>query len=576
MSAQLLFILAFIFAITACENIDEADSIPKAQDIESKSLERARIKNPSRDLFSKTSTIDPTKSFSAVPIVILEQNERGRKPNLTIWAKDITLAKLREILDQKNVDAYESISIESYRFIMDDKIQLNTKKLSLVTVFLEAKPGALIDLGPSIKKFEQRAQEGHDGANGLDSGDLYLAIEHFELLDNGRPLFKLHGGDGQDAGLGRNGRDAITPDLRLKSKKSGDIILQCNHSRPRPNDHCGILGSNCHIKRRESLCQPMVDGCRMRGEGINCRPLDGENAVRAGRPGAPGRGGSVRMNKAHWQLLIDSKPGRPGAMGDDTQGGAPSWPSVLRAQVGQDILTFEAYAGKNATAPMFRENLLNYEGQIITNAQIMRTLPMRLHNEIESLIQQMQMTNLHEQDLLNFDEMREIMNTMKQDQTPKGQELIQWIERLNRANLESEMAKEYITKLHQFILIEQARIGEENQGQKSYRLSVKELKTLSRGEPLYLDLRKLQGPECLNVKISYAEAYGEADLAYLELAQARGHEVNVYPLFERQGPNRLWNRPVLKGCKSTHGELILRLKNPTYRRQFIEFVELSY
>lgn len=147
---------------------------------------------------------------------------------------------------------------------------------------------------------------GTDGADGLPAGGVNLFVQSW-VEHQAAPFARLilTGGDGQPAGLGRDGDDGNDMDTY-----NGDPALP-----PLDEFPVNIVW----------LYQLSAGFSRITLFGEQAFPTDGEDAVAAGKPGEGGAGGVLTTSLTNAAVALVTG-GLPGAMGLPTTGGAAGQP----------------------------------------------------------------------------------------------------------------------------------------------------------------------------------------------------------------------------------------------------------
>jgi hypothetical protein len=155
------------------------------------------------------------------------------------------------------------------------------------------------------------------GAHGLKAGDARVFTNAADIPASIQSPFVLRGGDGQPAGLGRDGADGDGMDAY-----DGDLSLPSSNAWPEGTVWIWRLASGLN---RQTMF------------GADDWPEDGEDAVPPGKPGNGGDGGSF-----HFRGDTDFTPsligGPAGAVGAATSGGAVGEPiNAVHVQYVEDL-----------------------------------------------------------------------------------------------------------------------------------------------------------------------------------------------------------------------------------------------
>ena len=201
---------------------------------------------------AKTLRLDPSTTKNDLFARLHEQPDISQ---LTIYAETLILAhRLR--LPQTDLLIY------THRLVFEDPPQGDPS-------VWDTTPLSLID----------RPSQGEDGAEGLKAGRIRLYVDSMDPPDLvGLRRFVLRGGDGQPAGLGRDGQD---------SASMQDEVEDCI-------DKADNLPRVQELPDGAVYLYWMYGTTEVRVAGSKAWPGDGENAVAAGRPGSPGAGGIWR------------------------------------------------------------------------------------------------------------------------------------------------------------------------------------------------------------------------------------------------------------------------------------------
>lgn len=266
--------------------------------------------------------------------------EKGTR-NFVLKGKSIDLSlekntKLINLLDRK-LDI-KTLVIEADEFKLDSKIHLPQTHIIIKARKLEITPrGQIIttpiDQRPSVA-YNPSLKRGENGLDGLRSGDIEIYTQELLIHQRSDFAFDQTGGNGQDAGPGRNG----TNGLSVHNYGSGRI------------NECKRYLEDC----------PGDRGCRPRAywscaEHANW-PQNGEDAHPAGQPGNAGINGNFISNKKINTNLINQSFGQKGKKGADTQGGKAGSPRVALLFTPHNSTIIErerryTHDGGNAIAP---------------------------------------------------------------------------------------------------------------------------------------------------------------------------------------------------------------------------------
>ncbi|MBI2521890.1 MAG: hypothetical protein HYV97_15850 [Bdellovibrio sp.] len=162
------------------------------------------------------------------------------------------------------------------------------------------------------------ANELQDGGNGIDATDVHLFIDSIEedsTSTSGR--FISNGGNGQDAGPGRNGSAGAS-----LGPISGTSNVVYQSIEVRECFETTSPGENRVIVKR-SICD-----FHYTTQGVNSCPTSGTNAQMAGKAGLGGRPGNIysNLNKDILSRFVMGTRGSMGQKAADNIGGAPGTP----------------------------------------------------------------------------------------------------------------------------------------------------------------------------------------------------------------------------------------------------------
>jgi hypothetical protein len=132
-----------------------------------------------------------------------------------------------------------------------------------------------------------------DGVDGVRAPDMVVAVETFHADPSPARRFILHGGNGQPGGSGRNGRSVL---------RAGTRICELHFGNPVVVEICTNIETD-------------VDTVLCGTTNVRC-----ESAVRDGRPGEPGDGGSL-FSTLNLSSHADLAGGAAGQRGEDRLGG---------------------------------------------------------------------------------------------------------------------------------------------------------------------------------------------------------------------------------------------------------------
>lgn len=209
-------------------------------------------------------------------------------------------------LDIKEMNIFaETLLIRSPLRLPQTKLTIRAKRLQF-----EDPKGALnlssIDTTPrSNTATRPKGNTGLKGSDGHNGGGMWLILSGFGPSDTTQIRMISRGGNGQPAGLGRNGQPG-------KSMKTYDGSLKL----PAENRY------------------PLATVCLAYGAGggivwgKDAWPANGENAVAAGRPGNAGSGNDIYCTILALKGFSDQGPGQPGLKGEDTFGGTYGLPQT--------------------------------------------------------------------------------------------------------------------------------------------------------------------------------------------------------------------------------------------------------
>ena len=277
--------------------------------------------------------------------------ESKKRRDLVIDALHLILKKGEPLYDRiHQATDIKKLTINGEVVEIYDKLDLPGSNLVINAKTLTVKSNGGFDITPLHKK-ERPLELGKDGLPGENAGNIILNVASINVSHSRTPrlIFKAKGGQGQDSGLGRNGKKgtsviALGPkgiircllDAPLKQKKK-------NHDEP-----------NCRVDSKE---------------GQKRRPRDGENAIPGGQPGTAGKGGMILSSIPLTNDLVDVSGGKAGQKAPDYQGGPPgssyhiSRNDQTQKQIGKK--------GKDAISPDIKK-LQGLPGklQIITHAEV--------------------------------------------------------------------------------------------------------------------------------------------------------------------------------------------------------------
>jgi len=153
---------------------------------------------------------------------------------------------------------------------------------------------------------------GDDGADGLDAGNISIYVEHIYFPEGDNKIrFIATGGDGQDAGLGRNGVNGVSRNSRYPAVHNGILYFQ-------------VFYYNKYRSHSWTGWHTHIDVW-----GIQAWSGNGENAIPAGIPGNAGNGNIVSCN-IDIQDKCNINGGKSGLQGDTTYGGSAGTPVNAR------------------------------------------------------------------------------------------------------------------------------------------------------------------------------------------------------------------------------------------------------
>ncbi|MCP4106966.1 MAG: hypothetical protein GY749_15750 [Desulfobacteraceae bacterium] len=152
------------------------------------------------------------------------------------------------------------------------------------------------------KSIEIRPVQFEDGAHGLKAGNITLYIESFHSDSGYDTRFVLDGGEGQAAGLGKDGADGTSMPV-----VSGTDVVWYDY------------------KKEKCFACISLDW-ENRSKGTKAWPGDGENAVPGGKPGNSGDGGVFSSNVENLASYASQNGGGAGEKAPDYQGGAAGAP----------------------------------------------------------------------------------------------------------------------------------------------------------------------------------------------------------------------------------------------------------
>jgi hypothetical protein len=227
----------------------------------------------------------------------------------------------------------KSLTVYAERMIVRDAVKLPQTEVTIYArhlIFQDGSETALIDTTPvSITNRAASASgttPGRDGINGLQAGSITLYAESLSLPGNLK-RFIMAGGNGQSAGLGRDGIDgqSITPYPAFDGCSRPTIYS------PKPDNTVGIwfkqttcTGNKCSDAQPGNRWIDIGNGSFTYKE--TAWPTSGTDAVAPGKPGEPGAGGNLTCN-LNIASIANSQGGIPGSAAPRAIGGQAGTPS---------------------------------------------------------------------------------------------------------------------------------------------------------------------------------------------------------------------------------------------------------
>ena len=174
----------------------------------------------------------------------------------------------------------------------------------------DGKPGRIITshLPYVNKKAGQKENgEGEDGVDGIKAGNIKVYISDLEVDEPETIRFSLHGGNGQDAGPGTNGKDGISLDYQpvpgLVYKEGFDYWI-FGTKWDSLTWNFNPMATYYHIERKMAGCYGVTSDSPTSFGQSAIVPTDGEDAKKPGRPGDGGDGAifSVYFHLGPWKI----------------------------------------------------------------------------------------------------------------------------------------------------------------------------------------------------------------------------------------------------------------------------------
>lgn len=160
---------------------------------------------------------------------------------------------------------------------------------------------------------------GQDGAHGRHAGSFRVFIgEMITREDESKTRFVAHGGKGQDAGLGRSGKNGGSmPSYTQKTFVMNDSGIKKTYC------HAKFSPPAVYVDYQWRWAASRIGGGKL---GANRWPGDGENALAPGIPGDGGNGGAFVTNHKVLVAHLDNSAGCEGARAGHVTGGSPGAP----------------------------------------------------------------------------------------------------------------------------------------------------------------------------------------------------------------------------------------------------------
>ncbi|MCO4794411.1 MAG: hypothetical protein KC493_11895 [Bacteriovoracaceae bacterium] len=229
-----------------------------------------------------------------------------------ILINKVDLQGIRKLLN--NQSDISSVTINAERVDIESELKIPSSIVTINARTLLIRKNGSIDLTPN--PFLQKAAQFKNGTNGIHGSSLTLNLERIEIDSNIKsPVFKVKGGNGQEAGNGQAGTKG-----RNGTHLGGNVIYRVTEK-----EHC--------IRERPDRWKFWDCHSRTDKAGSPTWPTSGTAAKPGGKPGLPGNGGSFISNIEVAKNFIDLSGGKSGKAAKAIyKGGAAGTPTTAHHQ----------------------------------------------------------------------------------------------------------------------------------------------------------------------------------------------------------------------------------------------------
>lgn len=270
-------------------------------------LEQEHLKGDFKSLMvkGKKPTVDSVDYYTVKEEILADKSR-----------KIIVTALLLKINDSSAQDFFKRANNVSELIIIAEKIIIETAmNFPGTKIFIKADELQFAGNGKIVTTPEANQllpAYGVNGSAGNNGGDLILDVQKLDLGEKGI-RFVLDGGQGQSAGLGKDGLSGISVNPLYEN-----VIKECT-----------VAVTTCFEKELGEVESPPVTTCK----GTDRIPTNGSNALPPGAPGIGGKGGDIYFSlNTDISKAISQSAGRVGLAAPAVKGGDAGSPqtAVLR------------------------------------------------------------------------------------------------------------------------------------------------------------------------------------------------------------------------------------------------------